>query len=223
MIRIFWKYLKLGIVLFIFLSSAFTLYIHWKGGPYDPLGEIQRLKDQNRRDDALDMVKFCRENQDDKNQRLKELEEDLSYTAAEKMKSLVWDGAIKGEVKDAYSGLGAISSDLCIIGDLRDLGIQSWKYFTNNEDFDGLIMLLSGAGVGLSSTGLANGCNALAKSALKFSKKIPGVSNKGVLKKLLARKITYQESEKIWNLLKKTSGQYPEPQPVYRVLVTQNT
>jgi hypothetical protein len=56
---------------------------------------------------------------------------------------LIWNGAIKGELYDAYSGLGAISADLCVLGDLRELRIQSWKYVTGKEDFDDLVTLLS--------------------------------------------------------------------------------
>jgi hypothetical protein len=72
----------------------------------------------------------------------------------EKVKSFIWNGAIRGEVYDSYSGLGAISADLCILGDVRDLGIQSWKYVTDSEDFDRFIMLLSAAGLGYLPQGL---------------------------------------------------------------------
>jgi hypothetical protein len=166
------------------------------------------------------MARFYRENQGVDNRELKDLEEGLDYTVEEKLKSLIWNGAIKGEVYDAYSGLGAISADLCVLGDLRDLGIQSWKYLTKDQSFNKLIMLLSAAGVGLSSTELMSGCNALAKDTLKYLEKIPSVADRGVLRKLLTRKVTYEESEKIWRLLKKTSGPFREPQPVFPASVT---
>jgi hypothetical protein len=217
---ILWKSVKLGLVLFMFLSSGLALYIHWEGGSFDPIREIEKLKDQNRRDDALDMARFYRENQIGDNRELKDLEENLDYTAEEKLKSLVWNGAIKGEVYDAYSGLGAISADICVLGDLRDLGIQSWKYLTKDQSFDTLIMFLSAAGIGLSSTGLVNGCNALTKDTLKYLERIPTIADNGMLRKLLARKVTYEESEKIWHLLKKTSGPSPELQPVYPASAT---
>jgi hypothetical protein len=212
---ILWKYIKLGLFSFIFVSSGLALYIHWEGGSFDPVREIQRLRGQNRRDDALDMARFYRENHVADNRELKDLEENLDYTAEEKLKSLIWNGAIKGEVYDTYSGLGAISADLCVFGDLRDLGIQSWKYLSKDESFNTLIMLLSASGVGLSSTGLVNGCNALTKDTVKYLERIPCVADNGVLRKLLARKVTYEESEKIWHLLKKTSGPSREQLPVY--------
>ena len=134
----------------------------------------------------------------------------------------MWNGAIKGEVYDSYSGLGAISTDLCILGDVRDLGTQSWKYVTGSEDFDRFIMLLSAAGVGLFSTGIANGCNALAKSTAKYLKNIPGVAKNGILRRLLETKLSYKQSEKIWNLLKKTNGPSRVPHPVYPVSMTRS-
>jgi hypothetical protein len=224
--NVLWRYLKLALVLFVVLSSGFAIFIHWTGSDFDPVREIQRLKEENRRDDALDMARFYRENQTEDREKLKEVEEDLSYTTTEKIKSTIWNGAIKGEVYDTYSGLGAISADLCILGDLRDLGIQSWKYLVGREDFDELIMLLAAAGVGLSGTGLVNGCNALVKNTIKYLEKIPCVANRGVLRKLLARKVTCEESDKIWHLLKKTNGQSRGPQPVYpasvkRIISTQ--
>jgi hypothetical protein len=48
---------------------------------------------------------------------------------------------------------------------------------TGSEDFDELIMLLAAAGVGLSGTGMLNGCNALAKNTVKYLDKIPCVAN----------------------------------------------
>jgi hypothetical protein len=218
--RILRKYFELGLVWFVVLSSGLALYWNWTGDSFDPVREIEKLRNENRRDDALDMAKVFRGSQTEDDHEMEEIEESLEYTTGEKVKSFIWNGAIKGEVFDSYSGLGAISSDLCILGDLRDLGIQSWNYVTDSEDFDRFIMLLSAAGVGLSSTGLANGCNALAKNTAKYLKNIPGVAKKGMLRRLLETKLTYKESEKIWDLLKKTNGRSREPHPVYPVLMT---
>ena len=213
--RILRRYFELGLVLVVVLSSGLALYLSWTGDSFDPVREIQKLRNENRRDDALDLAKVFRESQTADNHELQELEGNLDYTTGEKAKSFVWNGAIKGEVYDSYSGLGAISADLCILGDVRDLGIQSWKYVTDSKDFDRFIMLLSAAGVGLSSTGLANGCNALAKNTAKYLKNIPGVTKNGMLRRLMETKLTYRESEKIWDLLKKTNGRSREPHPVY--------
>jgi hypothetical protein len=218
--RILWKYVELGLVLFVVLSSGLALYWIWTGDSFDPVREIERLRNENRRDDALDLAKVFRGSQTEDDHELEELEENLNYTTGEKAKSFLWNGVIKGEVYDSYSGLGAISADLCVLGDVRDLGIQSWNYVTDSEDFDRFIMLLSAAGVGLSSTGLVNGCNALAKNTAKYLKSIPGVAKKGMLRRLLETKLTYKESEKVWNLLKKTNGRSPGPHPAYPALTT---
>jgi len=115
----------------------------WTGDSFDPVREIEKFRNENRRDDALDLTRVFRESPAGDDHELGELEGNLEYTTGEKVKSFVWNGAINGEVYDSYSGLGAISSDLCILGDLRDLGIQSWNYVPNSEDFDRFIMLLS--------------------------------------------------------------------------------
>ena len=218
--KLSWKCFKLGILVFVILSSGLALYVHYKGEGFDPIREIQRLKNENRRDDALDMARFFRENQTGNIERIEELENDLKYTFFEKIKSFTWNGVIKGEVYDSYSGMAAVLSDMCIVGDLRDLGIQSWKYLTNAPDFDKIVMGLSAAGIGFSGAAFVNGANALAKGTVKYLKKIPGYHNKGVLKELLSGKLSRQDSEKVWELLKKTNGQFPEPPPAYQILPT---
>ena len=95
---ILYRFLKAGILIFIILSSGFALYVHHKGEGFDPVREIQRLKNENRRDDALDMARFFRENQTGDFKKIEELENDLNYTFFEKIKSFTWDGVIKGEV-----------------------------------------------------------------------------------------------------------------------------
>jgi hypothetical protein len=218
--KISWRCFKLGILVFVILSSGFALYVHHKGEGFDPVREIQRLKNENRRDDALDMARFFRENQTGNIERIEELENDLNYSFLEKVKSFTWNGIIKGEVYDSYSGMAAVLSDMCLFGDLRDLTIQLWKYLTNDPGLDKVIMGLSAAGIGLSSTAFVNGANALAKGTIKYLKKIPGCHNKGVLKELLSGKLSPQDSEKVWELLKKTNGRFPEPPPAYQILPT---
>jgi hypothetical protein len=213
--RILRKYFELGLIWFVVLSSGLALYLNWTGDSFDPMREIEKLRNENRRDDALDMAKVFRESQTEDDHEMEKIEGNLEYTTGEKVKSFIWNGAIKGEVYDSYSGLGAISADLCVLGDLRDLGIQSWNYVTDSKDFDRFILLLSAAGVGLSSTGLMNGCNALAKNTAKYLKNIPGVIKTGMLRRLLETKLTYKESEKVWDLLKKTNGRSQGPYPAY--------
>ena len=121
---ILYRFIKAGVLIFIILSSGFALYVHHKGEGFDPIREIQRLKNENRRDDALDMARFFRENQTGNIERIEELENDLNYSFLEKIKSFTWDGVIKGEVYESYSGMAAILSDMCIVGDLRGNSIM---------------------------------------------------------------------------------------------------
>ena len=187
--------------------------MHYKGSAFDPIREIQRLKSDSRRDDALNLTRFFKENQIEDQDKFTQIEKDLEYTATEKIKSFVWNGAFRGQIYDTYSGLGAISADLCVIGDIRDLGIQGWKYLTAGQDFDGFVTILSAAGIGLSSTPFLDGTNALAKSILKYLKKVPASINKGLLKKFLSGKVSPTNCKKIWELLKKTNGVFPAPYP----------
>ena len=211
--------LKGGVLVFVILSSGLALYIHYQGEDFDAVREIQKLKQENRRDEALDMARFFGKTQRD-SEELKELERELEYSTFEKIKSFIWNGVIKGEVYDTVSGMGALSADLCIFGDIRDLGIQSWKYLTDREDFDRLVMILSGAGLGLSSTPFINGCDSLAKSIIKYLKKIPRIANTGLLKKFLSGTMAKEHYTKVWDLLKKTTGQSLELQPAYQILIT---
>ena len=58
-----WRCLKTGIIVFIVLSTTLAVYIQWDGRGFDPIREIQRLRSQGHRDDALDVLRFLRENQ----------------------------------------------------------------------------------------------------------------------------------------------------------------
>lgn len=217
-----WSYLKYLLLLTFLLSSTVAIVIKYSSNQFDPIREIQRLRDENRRDDALDLTRFFQENQTDGNQQFMELEKDLKYTRSEKLKSFTYNGAIKGEVYDTYSGAGAISADLCLLGDVRDFGIQSIKFLNDGEDFDGLVLLLSTSGIGLSATPYLDGVNALAKNSLKYLKRLPSNLNRDILKKLLTRKISPTHGKKIWTLLKKTTGPYQRPYPAYQISAASN-
>jgi len=212
-----WRFLKYLLLLTFLLSSTVAIVIKYKGNQFDPIREIQKLKDENRRDDALDLARFFQQSRTDDNQKFIELEKELKYTASEKIKSFTFNGAIKGEVYDTYSGAGAIAADLCLVGDIRDLGIQSFKYLDDEEDFDGLVMILSTSGIGLSATPYLDGVNALAKNSFKYLKRIPSNLNRGILKKLLTGKISPTDCTKIWTLLKKTNSQSHEPYLPYLI------
>ena len=215
--RLCWSCLKFGLLIFVIMSCALTILIQYKGSGFDPVTEIQKLRIENRRDDALDLARFYRENQSDGSEKFAMLEKELKYTTQDKIKSFAWDGMLKGEVYDSYSGMGVISADLSIIGDLRDIAIQIWRYLNDSQKVDTSIMLLSAGGICLSGTPCFDGIGALAKNTVKYLKRIPARLNKGLLKKFLLGKIPPQHFKKIWELLKKTDGLFHGSHPAYLI------
>jgi hypothetical protein len=207
-------------VFFILFSSGLALFIHYKGDSFDPVKETQSLIQQNQRDEALDMAEFFKENDPGNAKKMKELEEDLEYGFREKFQSFTWDGVIKGEVHDSYSGMGAVSSDLCLLGDLRDLCIQSWNYLFDRPDFDQVVMGLSVAGIGFSSAPFVNGSSSVAKSMVKYFKRMPKAAKSPLLKQFVSGKLSPNESEKVWQLLKKTGGACPGLPVVFQKSLT---
>lgn len=55
-------------------------------------------------------------------------------------------GALSGEPQDTAGMIGSLSLDLFVIGDIRDLAVQSWKEIRNGEG-DEFIMVLSTIGL----------------------------------------------------------------------------
>ena len=204
--------IQFTLALVTLVTLSLTLYIQHQSSTYDPIKAILELKDQHRRDEALDLASFFKESQPD-NPEYARLEEELDYSVLEKLKSAIWNGMIKGEVFDTPSGLGAISADLTLFGDLRDLVIQGWKFITGDPDLDKATALLSGAGVALTFMPCIDGCGALIKNSIKYVNRFPSFMEKGILKAFTAGRLAPNDYEKIWGLLKKTNGQFREPFP----------
>ena len=85
--------LKFTLLVTLMISSAVAIYINYSGSQFDPIREIQKLKSQNRRNDALDLARFYRENHTGDAEKLAKLEKELEYTKSEKLKSFIWHGA----------------------------------------------------------------------------------------------------------------------------------
>jgi hypothetical protein len=195
------------------ISSGTALYFQLTESSYDPIKAIQKLQSQNRRDEALDLVQFYEENETVDHQKLEELKGDLEYTSFEKIKSFT-RGAIKGEIKDTYSGVGAISSDLTLYGDIRDLGIQTFRYL-KDEKTDAVVAALSGIGIILSAKPFLDIMASYAKNTVKYLRNVSGISSQsGIIKKVLKGKLSLKESNLVFNLLKKTHSVSPA-QPLF--------
>lgn len=191
----------------ILISSGAALYFQLTGSFYDPVKTIQELQSQNRRDEALDLVLFHKENGIADMDELEPLEKDLEYSSFEKTKSIA-DGAVTGRVYDTYSSIGAVISDLCVVGDVRDLGIQFWRYI-KDEEVDGLVAVLSGIGIVLSAKPMTDVMASYVKTVVKYMRKVP-LKIDGYLKKLLKGRLSLRESTLVFDLLKKTNGPYLE-------------
>jgi len=201
------------------ISSGTALYFQLTESSYDPIKEIQKLQSQNRRDEALDLVKFYEENKTIDSQKIEELKGDLEYTSFEKFKSIA-NGAITGRVYDTFSGIGAIASDFLVWGDVRDLSIQTYRYL-KDEKTDVIVAVLSGVGIFLSVKPYADVTVSFAKNSVKYFRRILSFGgNNGILKKVLMGKLSLAESKMVFNLLKKTNGRFPVQQQFYPISAT---
>jgi hypothetical protein len=202
--------IKFTMALVILATLSLALYIQHQTSGYDPVKAIIKLKDQHRRDEALDLTKYFKEF-NPANPEYDRLEQDLDYSPLEKLKSTIWNGAIKGEVFDTPSGIGSIVADLCLFGDIRDLIIQGWKLVTGDPDLDKTTAILCGAGVALTLTPCIDGCGAFIKSTFKYVHRFPAFMEKGIIKAFASGRLAPEDYAKVWALLKKTSGRFREP------------
>jgi len=85
-----------------------------------------------------------------------------------------FEGFVSGEGSDTASFMGAITSDLTVVGDVRDIGSEGTKLI-NGEDYSQLVLGLSVVGLAATTATVATGGGALpAKigvSLLKVAKK----------------------------------------------------
>jgi hypothetical protein len=186
-----------------------ALIIHYQGESFDPVEEIQLLISQERRDEARDMAEFF-SNSHESTTEITRLTHKLEYTTLGKIKSFLWNGVIKGEVTDTYSGIGAVGSDMFVLGDMRDLGIESLHYIKDDPDFDLVLLGLSLSGLVLSASPFVH-APAAVKAMAKYIKRFPHLAKKGIVKLALTGKLSAHDASKIWELLKKTSVVFHVP------------
>ena len=117
----------------IVMSPFWALIAYYSQNQWDPIKEIQRFMHQHRRDEAIDLVRFLMDNRLYAADELDRLEKEVSYGPLEKAKAFILDGAIKGQVSDTYSGIGAMAADCCLFGDIRDITIQTWNTFFDKD------------------------------------------------------------------------------------------
>ena len=203
--------LKVMVLVIIVASLFLALTNRYGENQWDPIQEIHQLKNQNRRDDAIDLVNFLKETQTHEAYDLRKIEKEVAYSPLERAKSFIWDGAVKGNVNDTYSGIGSLAADFCVYGDIRDITKQTWNLLFDQDNFDGVVGVLSGAGIALSTMPLFDGLYAMSKNTAKYVSRLPTCMNKGMLRSFLAGHTSPEQSSAIYNLLKKTDGRFLEP------------
>ena len=90
------------------------------------------------------------------------------YTQIENERSSWWynlkkigEGLIKGESDETIGNTTAIVSDFLVIGDIRDLGIEGWKY-VKGEEVDEVEVTLSGISVAATGAQIVSGASTAA-------------------------------------------------------------
>lgn len=195
--------LKATTTLVLLATLLLTIVIQNQAASYDPIAAMRQLKTQHRRDEALELARFYRECQPDSSDFAK-LETELDYSLTEKLKASLWHGAIKGEVFDTPSGLGAMAADLTLLGDIRDLSIQGFRLITGSQDVEKATAILSGLGVAFTVTPFLDGCYVMVKNTGKYLNRFPAIAEKGLLKQLTSKSLSIDEYKQVWTLLKKT-------------------
>ena len=94
--------------------------------------------------------------------------------------------------------------------DIRDMGIQSYKYAMDHPDFDNVVAVLSGVGIVLSLKPFSHVLISFTKNTFKYLRRISKFVKNGILKKFLSEKILMKNSRMVFDLLKKTTGLYQE-------------
>ena len=154
---------KLTALTIIITASFLALVAQYGDNQWDPIQAIHQLKDQHRRDDAIDLVNFLKDTRTFSTDELTNLESEVSYGPLDKAKLMIWDGVIQGNVNDTFSGIGAMVADCSLFGDLRDITKETWNLLFDQKDFNGVIAVLSGAGIAFSTVPLFDGIYAMNK------------------------------------------------------------
>ena len=196
--RCLWKIL--ASCLFIASFTAILLPIM---GDYDPVEMAVSLHNEGKRDLALDVIGFSLENQHGNESELNDLKEKYKYGITEKTKDCFYNGAVKGEVYNTWSGIGCIASDLFILGDIRDISKEGYHYFKGDE-VDVVVSSLSGLGVATTASGpIGDAGFSLIKTTVKYVKRTIKVVPESILKTVIkSKKLSIDSYSKLWDIFK---------------------
>jgi hypothetical protein len=204
----------------VVITSAAALNIKTNAESFDLIKETKKLYSENRRDDALVLAKTFKGINKWGNGELAKLEKQLEYSVTEKYKIALWNGVTKGEVYDHYSGMGAMFADMCLWGYIRDFAIEGYEFIIRDSSNENGMMLLSGTGVSSFCYPMIDGASVLAKNMEKYLKSSSNPPSGELLRQYVSCDLSPTESHKIWLLLKKTTGPYPERRPLFPTFPT---
>ena len=101
-----------------------------------------------------------------------------------------------------------MAADCSLFGDIRDITKETWNLIFDQDDFNGVIAVLSVVGIAFSTVPLVDGLYAMNKNTAKYVARLPACMNKGILRSFLSGRTTQKESSAIYDLLKKTDFRF---------------
>mgnify|MGYP006292750057 CR=1 FL=1 len=202
------------LIVFYTLTTATAILIKSRADSIDLVHETKQLQTENRRDDALNLAKTLKDSNVIQHAELEKLHDQLKYSTAEKLKSALWDGMMKGEVYDHYSGLGAVASELCMGSGSRDLAIKGYCFMDRHLTVTNSLFP-SGMVSPAFCYPIINGPAVLSKTTVKYLDRLPKPRNKGLVRQFVSGDLEPINEQKIWQLFKKTTGQCPGPHPSF--------
>jgi hypothetical protein len=203
---------SITLTVFFTLTTATAILIKFPANSIDLIHEIKQLQTENRRDDTLVLAQTFKDRNVIQRAELAKLHDQLKYSIAEKLKSALWDGMMKGEVYDHYSGLGVVTSEMCLWSDIRDLAIKGYS-FMDRHFADTNPLFLSSVVSPAFCYPILDGPAVLSKTTVKYLDRLPKPPNTGLLRQLVSGELEPINEQKIWQLFKKTTGQSLRPHP----------
>jgi hypothetical protein len=110
--------LKVTPLVMIAIVSFLVLVVYYGENQWNPIKEIRQLKNQQRRDDAIVLVNFLKDNRICAGDEIDSLDMKVSFGPLKMAKAFILNGTIKGQVSYTYSGIGAMAADFCLFGDI---------------------------------------------------------------------------------------------------------
>jgi hypothetical protein len=199
------------LIVFFTLTTAVAILIKSHANSIDLVHKTKQLQTENRRDDALVLTTTFKESNEIHRDNLAKLYDQLEYSTAEKFKSVLWNGMMKGEVYDHYSGLGTINSEMSLLSEIRDLAIKVYSFMGRHLADTNPLLLSPGMVSPAFCYPIIDGPAVLFKTTVKYLDRLPKPLNTGLLRQLVSGGLEPINEQKIWQLFKKTTGQLPEP------------